>query len=164
MTADTERRERWSAALDPVEFFIAEDGHRSMALRETDELVTAAMAVADAEISDARSLADAEMAEMESESDAMRDEIERLNAKLEAVARWMTTTEHGNAAADVASILDRGYDCPVCETEHSADIVKLMNAVSVLERRWPNNGNAKSTITVLKGFAQEIADEGTLSG
>lgn len=79
MTADTERRERWSAALDPVEFFIAEDGHRSMALRETDELVTAAMAVADAE----RAEAEVTITALRTEITALRRDIDERHVPAE---------------------------------------------------------------------------------
>jgi DNA-binding helix-hairpin-helix protein with protein kinase domain len=49
-TTDTERRDRYAAALNPMEHFTADDGYPSMAVRTADELATAAMAIADAEL------------------------------------------------------------------------------------------------------------------
>lgn len=50
------------------------------------------------------------------------------------------------------------YECPICKKENEEDRTSLIDAISVLQRRWPLSNVAEHAVTLLKGFAQEIED------
>lgn len=98
-TTNNARRERYAAALSPMEHFIAADGYPSMAMRTADELAGAAMAVADEEQRAMLPTARNALEAMKRENERLRADLEQQK-KLRAIAeeRHLTASERADEA------------------------------------------------------------------